>query len=184
MKLQFKLAVITTGVIVALASGAGVQFQPDPKSEESEALMALEPIRLATFAECNNARGEKFLFTKVLAPASGRVAGYYQLSLVPTPNGDYVSKIVTAAVHLSDADLRNGIDARYQVDLYVPSYRMYDVATGKWSEWTSEHSLGNSVHYGSFTVIKRNGKWVVDGGYQIHTNGKLQPANCSELPVG
>jgi len=168
----------------------------------TEALSALDSIQQGTFMQCtNHSTGETFLFAKVLTPnvpangftpaltpqdtpTPGSVGGYYQLALFRNQQGNYISRINQVPIEVTDADLRNNIDARYQIDLAAQSYRIYTVATASWSQWTNAGSFGNNVDYGSFKVYRKDGQWIVDGGYLINTNGLLQAAACNEIPPG
>ena len=168
----------------------------------TEALSALESIQQKTFMQCTkHSTGEKFLFAKVLTPNvppndftpalapqegvnPGTVGGFYQFALFRNTQGNYISQINQVSLEVTDADHRNKIDARYQINLAAQSYRIYTVATSSWSEWTNAGSFGKNVDYGSFNVYRKDGQWIVDGGYLINTNGQLQAAACTEIPPG
>ena len=185
-----------------LLQGGGPTPAENPATLANAALSALDSIQQATFMQCTDrSTGEKFLFSKVLvpkvpanafapaltpqgAPPPGSVGGYYQFALFRNQQGHYISKISQVPLGVSDSDRRNKIDARYKIDLSAQSYRIYNVATSSWSQWTNAGSFGNDVHYGSFTVFRRGGQWVVDGSYLINTNGQLQAAPCAEMPRG
>jgi hypothetical protein len=189
-----RMLLFGAGVLISLAGSAQSQLTNDLR----DALNALDPVTQKVVSQCT-IDGVKYLFAAVTvpqaqqnpftpmltpggSPAPGSVIGYYQFALYLSQYGHYISRMTFPAQPLTNADQLNGIDSRYQVDLYAKAYRIYDTRTGRWSDWTTAGSFGNDVHYASFTLQRRQGVWQIEGGFLINTNGTLTAANCAALP--
>jgi hypothetical protein len=193
---KIRTVLLASGILV---SSVWSKTQGQSWNDLRDALNALQPVINSVVTECTNPKGETFLFSAVTvpetpqnsftpllvppgAPSPGSVGGYYQFALYLSSQGHYISRMTFPAVSITNADQLNGIDARYQVDLYAKAYRTYDTRTARWSDWTTAGSFGNDVNYASFTLQRRNGNWQIQGGFLINANGKLRAVNCATLP--
>jgi hypothetical protein len=177
----------------------GVSFNTDQTGLANEALSVVEQYHRTVFAECTGTTGQTFLFTKIVAstapssgfappvvprggPAGGSSNSYYQVAIVPNQSG-----IKSASVPVTEADRRTGVDAKYQISFYTSSYRVFNMATGGWSPWTSGRpSFGGNKVYAFYTVERRDHQWIVVGFQYpiISAIGNAQAPNCSEVPRG
>jgi hypothetical protein len=187
---------LATGIFAssALLHPARSEISPDLR----DALNTLEPVVNEVFSRCT-VGGVTYMvtavrmpqiqpnpFTPILptpgAPPAGSIGGYYEIALYLSKSGHYIMRMTTSALSITGADELNGIDARFQVDLYAKAYRIYDMRTGHWGAWTTEGSFGNDVQLGSFTLQRQHRTWGITGGFSINTNGNLTAADCSALP--
>ena len=118
-------------------------------------------------------------------PTVPTVVGYQQYRLYASPSqaGHYLWRITNPPVQVSSSDRLNGIDARYQVDLYAVSYRTFDLKTNRWDGWSTKGSFGSDVHFAQFIVERINGRWTPRGTIYMQPMGmQLHSVDCSKLP--
>lgn len=118
-------------------------------------------------------------------PTGPTVVGFqqYRLYASPTVAGHYLWRITNPPVPVSNSDRLNGIDARYQVDLYAVSYRTFDVKTNRWDDWSTRGSIGNEVHFAQFIIERINGRWTPRGTVYMQPAGmELHSVDCSKVP--
>jgi hypothetical protein len=118
-------------------------------------------------------------------PTKPTVVGFQQYRLFdsPTVPGHYLWRMTWPQMPVSGADRLNGIDARYQVDLYAVAYRTYDLKTNQWDNWSTKGSFGNEVHFAQFVVEHNNGQWTPRGTVYMQPMGmQLHAVDCSGVP--
>jgi hypothetical protein len=118
-------------------------------------------------------------------PTGPTVVGYQQYRLYASPSqaGHYLWRITNPPMPVSNSDRLNGIDARYQIDLYAVSYRTFDVRTQQWDRWSTKGSFGNDVHFAQFIVERSNGRWTPRGMVYMQPVGmELHSVDCSKIP--
>jgi hypothetical protein len=192
-KMKFRAMMCAAAMILSSDSLASAQNNDDLRG----ALTILDPVIQGASSFCRAADGKTYAvsaavvpaaqpnpFTPQLgAPTSPGVAGYLQFALYVGTQGHYIWRMTFPALPVSSSDHLNGIDARFQVDLYAMSYRTYDTQTGRWGEWTTKGSFGNDVHFAQFIVERKNGIWNWRGTLYMQPLGtKLQAVDCRTAP--
>jgi hypothetical protein len=129
-------------------------------------------------------------FSEQLVPpgtlSGARILGYqqYRLYASPTIQGHYIWHLPFQELPVSNSDRFNGVDARFQIDLYAVSYRLWDVSIGRWSNWTTNGSFGNDVHFANFIVEHRGGVWAPRGTIYMQPMGaELRSVDCQSIPA-
>jgi hypothetical protein len=189
-----RTAVLTVFCLVAAIVG-GQRVDAAPLNDEERAAMAQVQAALdQAWTQCRNG-SQLHLMTRVVAPkpqpnpfapaltppGSQGSPGYYDLLMYP--QNELGRGISYGAQQLTTADRLNGIEARYEVHLYVPAFRVFDPQVGHWSPWNSGSSWEKDhVNYVNYVVAKTNGAWHITGQYNIMTSGVFQAPPCSEVP--
>jgi hypothetical protein len=188
-------AAMTLGAVMLGA----VRLAPaEPPNEDLRgALGTLDPIMNRITSFCGAADGKTYAvsaavvpaavpnpFTPQLgAPTSPTVTAYLQFALTVGTQGHYIWRMTFPALPVSPSDQLNGIDRRFQVDLYATSYRTYDIRTSSWTEWTTQGSFGKDVHFAQFIVERRNGTWTPRGTIYMQPLGtELHAVDCRAAP--
>lgn len=189
-----------------LPPGAIRQVAPATATSDPDlrgALEALDPVVRGRINRCpEDSMSVPWSFSAIVAPAPPRnplaqpilprdaptgptIAGYQQYRLFdsPTVKGHYIHEFNDYLMAVSESDRLNGIDMRFQIDLYAASYRTYDLGTKMWSDWSTRGSFGNRVHFAEFLVERRNGIWTPRGTIYMQPVGmELHAVNCRDLP--
>jgi hypothetical protein len=191
---------LAAAVILALPASASSQITDDLKG----AVATIDPILNGVTTRCPAGpsisqrwsvsavvtRGiQQNPFTPQLVPpgtpTGPTVVGYQQYALYPSPSvsGHFIWRITHPTMSVSPSDRLNGIDARYQIDLYAMSYRTWDPKSRSWSKWTTEGSFGKDVHFAHFIVERTNGVWKPQGTIYMEPIGaQLRAVDCTTLP--
>jgi hypothetical protein len=161
------------------------------------ALGSLDPIINGASTFCTASDGKTYAVSAAVVPAAQpnpftpqlgaptgeKITGYLQFALYVGTKGHYIWRMTFPALPVTPSDRLNGIDGRYQVDLYAISYRTYDMQTGRWSEWTTKGSFGTEVHFAQFTVERKNGIWNPRGTIYMQPVGTvLHSVDCHTAP--
>jgi hypothetical protein len=177
-----------TAIIAGILTTASIPAIPaEPSSKVNEGLNWLQDSYFSTIVtRCRDSTGEVYIFAMVIPPENtGGLTEYYQFALF-SHEGRYDLKANPLLEdRVTDADQRNGIDARFRVTVQAKSRRSYRSDRG-WNDW---YGSSTGVIFGQYELMRRNGEWEVKGiggGSPLRNSGRAastwRAPSCEEIP--